>query len=242
MPRGLNTDIWAPRVPNTSPGSASVSSAQAGRYSFTDSARTPKFTKNEAGESELLLGNHHLVALFIIIVCLVGILFTTGYIAGGRSNPVSVAKVASESKRETRPVPVRSSVHEATRTSEQPSAAPAGTAPQELSLTSPEKTQESATSETSALEKPATAPLSIKSESVARQTYLQLAATSQSEAGTMLDVLRKKGFNGLATEVPQKPGTFRVLVGPVSADAVNIMRSDLRNAGFPGDAAIKRTL
>lgn len=242
MPRGLNTDMWAPRVPSASPGSASVSSAQAGRYSFTDSARTPKFTKNEAGESELLLGNHHLVALFIIIVCLVGILFTTGYIAGGRSSPVSVAKVASENKRETRPVPVRSSVHEATRTSEQPSAAPARTVPQELPLTSPEKTQESATSETSALEKPATAPLSIKSESVARQTYLQLAATSQSEAGTMLDVLRKKGFNGLATEVPQKPGTFRVLVGPVSADAVNIMRSDLRNAGFPGDAAIKRTL
>ena len=122
MPRGLNTDIWAPRVPNASPSSASVSSAQAGRYSFTDSARTPKFTKNEAGESELLLGNHHLVALFIIIVCLVGILFTTGYIAGGRSSPVSVAKVASENKRETRP-PIRSSVHEATRTSEQPSAA-----------------------------------------------------------------------------------------------------------------------
>jgi cell division septation protein DedD len=71
-------------------------------------------------------------------------------------------------------------------------------------------------------------------------TYLQLAATSQREAEIMVDVLRKKEFKAMASEIPEKPGVFRVLVGPVTDATANKTRSDLQGAGFPGDKAIKR--
>ena len=45
----------------------------------------------------------------------------------------------------------------------------------------------------------------------------------------------------IAAEVPEKPGLFRVLVGPVTDSAVNRTRTDLQGAGFPGDKAIRRT-
>lgn len=58
----------------------------------------------------------------------------------------------------------------------------------------------------------------------------------------MVDVLRKKGFKAMAAEIEEKPGTFRVLVGPVADSGnTNKLRADLQEAGFPGNAAIRRT-
>ena len=54
-------------------------------------------------------------------------------------------------------------------------------------------------------------------------------------------MLRKKGFKAIAAEIPEKPGLFRVLVGPLADGGVNKMKSDLQSAGFPGDKAIRRT-
>jgi hypothetical protein len=76
---------------------------------------------------------------------------------------------------------------------------------------------------------------------VSGQTYLQLAATSQHEADIMVDVLRKKKFRAMAAEIEERPGTFRVLVGPVTDTTANKMRADLQGEGFPGNAAIRRT-
>ena len=73
-------------------------------------------------------------------------------------------------------------------------------------------------------------------------TYLQLAATSQREADIEVDALRSKGFRAMSAEIPEKPGTFRVLVGPVPDTNINKTKTDLQNAGFPGDKAIRRTL
>jgi hypothetical protein len=42
-------------------------------------------------------------------------------------------------------------------------------------------------------------------------------------------------------EIPDKRGTFRVLVGPLADGNVNKTKADLQAAGFPGDKAIKRT-
>jgi len=57
----------------------------------------------------------------------------------------------------------------------------------------------------------------------------------------MVDVLHQKKFQAMAAEIPEKRGTFRVLVGPMASGDVNQMRADLQAAGFPGNAAIKRT-
>jgi flagellar biosynthesis GTPase FlhF len=72
-------------------------------------------------------------------------------------------------------------------------------------------------------------------------TYLQLAATTQHEAEAMVDLLRRKEFRSIASEVPEKPGLYRVLVGPLSDSGVGKSRSELSAAGFPGDKAIKRS-
>jgi hypothetical protein len=72
------------------------------------------------------------------------------------------------------------------------------------------------------------------------QTYLQLVATAKAEADVMVDVLHQKQFKAIAVEIPEKPGLFRVLVGPLADGTLNKMKSDLTSAGFPGDKAIKK--
>jgi cell division septation protein DedD len=84
------------------------------------------------------------------------------------------------------------------------------------------------------------APL-VSDQPASGQTYLQLAATSQHEAEIEVDVLRKKGFKAITAEIPEKHGTFRVLVGPLEEGTANKTKSDLTAAGFPGDKAIRRT-
>jgi hypothetical protein len=81
----------------------------------------------------------------------------------------------------------------------------------------------------------------VSSQPFAGQTYLQLAATSKHEADIMVDVLRQKSFKAMAAEIAEKQGTFRVLVGPVTETSANKTRADLQAAGFPGNAAIRRT-
>ena len=72
------------------------------------------------------------------------------------------------------------------------------------------------------------------------QSYLQLKATSKPDADTMVDVLRQKGFSTIAVEIRERPGTWRVLVGPVSDSGANL-RSDLQKMGFPGNDALRRS-
>jgi hypothetical protein len=41
-------------------------------------------------------------------------------------------------------------------------------------------------------------------------------------------------------EIPEKPGVFRVLVGPLADGTLNKTKTDLTSSGFPGDKAIKK--
>jgi len=218
--------------------------------------------KNEDGEFELILGNRQLLSVFFIVVILLGVFFTMGYIVGRNSAPV-IADATH--KGDAKPLVVDSS----SRTPE-PAASPS-TPPKETAVQQPEppkpveeKPVETAKAEPppklkAEPEKPAKAKSEAKAEAREKAkkeakaekakpslgepsgTYLQLAATTQREAEIMVDVLRKKDFKAIAAEVPEKPGLFRVLVGPVGDSAVNKTRSDLQGAGFPGDKAIRRT-
>src|SRR5215469_6089537 len=44
--------------------------------------------KNEDGEFELILGNRQLLSVFFIVVILLGVFFTMGYIVGRNSTPI----------------------------------------------------------------------------------------------------------------------------------------------------------
>src|SRR3974390_650853 len=59
--------------------------------------------KNEDGEFELILGNRQLLSVFFIVVVLLGVFFTMGYIVGKNSGP-SVS--ADSRKAEQKPIVV----------------------------------------------------------------------------------------------------------------------------------------
>lgn len=193
--------------------------------------------KNEDGEFELILGNRQLLSVFFIVVILLGVFFTMGYIVGRNSGTLT-ADVAATPAPDSKPPLVEPPAKIA-------ETAPAPPAPTETAPQQPAKEAEP---------EPAPAPAPAKPEKVksepahsaashpsAGQTYLQLAATSKHEADIMVDVLRKKSFRAMAAEIDEKPGTYRVLVGPITDTTANKMRADLQGAGFPGNAAIRRT-
>ena len=191
--------------------------------------------KNEDGEFELILGNRQLLSVFFIVVILLGVFFTMGYIVGRNSGTLT-AEVAATPAPDGKPQVVEPPAKVA-------EPAPAPPAPTETAPQQPAKEAEP---------EPAPAPPKpekVKAEPVrsgashpaAGQTYLQLAATSKHEADIMVDVLRKKSFKAMAAEIDEKPGTYRVLVGPITDTTANKMRADLQGAGFPGNAAIRRT-
>ena len=223
--------------------------------------------KNEDGEFELILGNRQLLSVFFIVVALLSVFFTMGYIVGRNSGPVVASESASR-KSDAKPLVVESKVP--------PETAPVSTPPKETavqqpepakSAPAPEPVKETAKAEpTPDADKPSKSKAELKAEArekakkekaetvktEAKQekakpsigqpsgSYLQLAATTPHEAEAVVEVLRKKDFKAIAAEVPEKPGLFRVLVGPIPDGAVNKTRADLIAAGFPGDKAIRR--
>ena len=208
--------------------------------------------KNEDGEFELILANRQLLSVFFIVVVLLGVFFTMGYIVGRNSGPAQV-DVASNHKPDTKPLVVESPAPQETPASSSapPAAAPASTRPQQPSDESkaeakaepkkeepkPEPKKPEPKKKDEPKEQPASKPTAAPQSG---QTYLQLAATAKTEADVMVDVLHQKKFKAIAVEIPEKPGVFRVLVGPLTDGTLNKTKSDLTSSGFPGDKAIKK--
>jgi cell division septation protein DedD len=70
--------------------------------------------------------------------------------------------------------------------------------------------------------------------------FLQLEATTRMQAETMVAALHGNGFASLSTEIPERAGTYRVLVGPVHSGGLIKLRADLEAAGFPGKVGMIR--
>jgi cell division septation protein DedD len=206
--------------------------------------------KNEDGEFELILANRQLLSVFFIVVVLLGVFFTMGYIVGRNSGPAQV-DVASARRPDTKPMVVESPAPQETpaASSPPPAAAPASTQPQqpaeearvepkkEEPKPEPRKPEPKKKDEPKPKEQPAPKAIAAPQSG---QTYLQLAATAKTEADVMVDVLHQKKFKAIAVEIPEKPGVFRVLVGPLADGTLNKTKTDLTSSGFPGDKAIKK--
>ena len=181
--------------------------------------------KNEDGEFELILGNRQLLSVFFIVVVLLGVFFTMGYIVGRNSGPAPAADVASAHK-DAKPLVIDSP---------QPK--------QEEKKTSEAKLPviETRPQQTKAPEPEPKKPEPKKDDAPsAAGAYLQLTATSPHEAEVYVDVLKKKGFKAITSAVPDNPNLIRVMVGPLADHEIARTRADLVAAGFPGDKAIKR--
>ena len=204
--------------------------------------------KNEDGEFELILGNRQLLSVFFIVVVLLGVFFTMGYIVGRNSTPVTVEAHPRDSK----PIEVES----ARPAPSQPAAAPEGVTPPAKppadadSKPAQPPSRHGQSTQTASAKVPAEVPQAAKAPEPASptpeepspgQTYLQVAAVQRAEAELFVDVLAKKGFHALYTPVPDKPASYRVLVGPFKeASAIAQARTDLQKAGFKGFDALVR--
>lgn len=198
--------------------------------------------KNEDGEFELILGNRQLLSVFFIVVILLGVFFTMGYIVGRNSGPVNGPDVAVATPRKPDSKPLTAESTSPETAAPAPASPPSETARQQPSPSERSKPAEPLKEPPPRKAEPVkTEKAASGDQPVAGQTYLQLTATSKREADLYVDLLRKKGFVAFAAEIPEKPNMFRVLVGPLADGSINKVRADLEQASFPGNKAIKRT-
>jgi hypothetical protein len=198
--------------------------------------------RNEDGEFELLLGNRQLMSVFFIVVILLGVFFAMGYIVGRNSSPVATPDVASH---RPEPKPVTADIPASTRDAAAPTPAPA--APKDNDAPKETASQQGPATAPVAQPEPVAAPAKASSRAATSgqaesgKTYLQLSAIDHDKAEIMVELLRKKNFQAIAAEIPEKPGVFRVLVGPIPEADVSKTRAALQDASFPGKEAVKRT-
>jgi outer membrane biosynthesis protein TonB len=193
--------------------------------------------RSEDGEFELILGNKQLLSVFFIVVVLLGVFFTMGYIVGKNSvspdmasgKPPSGAMVVEPTEAEPAPKASGRMVVEP----DKPSAMP------ETSKPTPEPAAKKA--EPPPAEEPKSAPAPITHSQVALtptgepapgQTFLQVVASTRPDCEIIVDVLKRKGFPALMAPIP-KSELWRVLVGPLTdAAVISKTRTDLEAAGF----------
>ena len=192
--------------------------------------------RNEEGEFELVLGNRQLMSVFFIVVILLGVFFAMGYIVGRGANPVAGPDVATH-RPESKPLVETPPPQREAPTPE----APKATASQDGPAVSPSAQPSARPEPVAPVPVKQSARVSTSAQPESGKTYLQLSAIDHDAAEIMVELLRKKSFPAITAEVPEKPGVFRVLVGPVAEADVAKVRTDLQGASFPGKEAIKRT-
>jgi cell division septation protein DedD len=169
-------------------------------------------TRNGDGEFEITLRNRQLLSVFFIIVILVAVFFTMGYVLGrdsGASAAVAQAPAAA---------PVEQpAVKPASDFADAPAPA-AAAAP--VPVTAP------------AVEEKVAPKLTARSGPVAGEVYLQVVAAKKPDGELVSAVLKKKGFPALIAPGPTD-AVVRVLVGPFKgAEEVSKARGELEKAGF----------
>ena len=203
--------------------------------------------KNEDGEFELILGNRQLISVFLIVVILLGLFFSMGYIVGRNSAP-GVTEVARESKpARTGAPPAEAPAAEPAKTPEAPApeAEPpardrsaAGThvakdVPEAAPSASPAVVEKPKPSPSRQQATPAPPPARASlTGDPAPGDYWQVVATARPDAEIITEALTKKGFHAVMAPAP-KDGVFRVLIGPLKDPSTQAQtRTALESAGF----------
>jgi cell division septation protein DedD len=205
--------------------------------------------KNEEGEFELVLGNRQLMSVFLIVVVLLGVFFSMGYIVG-RNSSSAVTDTARNEKPKPDPDADSSDNSDgppaaADSTPQQP--APQSTPPQ---IAKPVQTQPPApliakpkpepvhAKEVKPKPSPSPSPAAPPVHAAASGEpsggqYWQVVATVRPDAEIIAEALGKKGFHAVLAPTPNKDGIFRVLVGPLPDAATQAQtRTGLESAGF----------
>jgi cell division protein FtsN len=187
--------------------------------------------RNVDGEFEVLLGNKQLLSIFFIVVVLLGVFFTMGYVLGRHS----VSGVASAQLPSKIAAPPQSSSFAGTPPPEPAQQSATGAAPAEEEPPARTGTQPQQQMPSAEPPKPAVAArpaARVSQEPAAGQVFLQATAAKRPDAELVASVLKQKGFTVVLAPGPTE-AVFRVLVGPLAdSDAVTKARAGLEAAGF----------
>jgi cell division septation protein DedD len=204
--------------------------------------------KNDEGEFELVLGNRQLISVFLIVVILLGVFFSMGYIVGRNSSPADTArneKPKTDHEADSSDSPASDAPSDATATppaasdSTPQSAPPESTKPaqSEPPAPAPAKPAPARANETKPKPSPSPSPAAPVHAAAAGEPsggqYWQVVATARPDAEIIAEALGKKGFHVVLAAIPGKDGIFRVLVGPLPDAATQAQtRTGLESAGF----------
>ncbi len=203
--------------------------------------------KNDDGEFELVLGNRQLISVFLIVVILLGVFFSMGYIVGRNSSP-SVDTARSEKPKpdpgsgdtpaqapgdEPRTPPPNDSTADSTTPSTPPEITkPAQPQQATPAPVKPEPIRREVRGKPSPSPAPAAPVHAAASGEPSNGQYWQVVATARPDAEIIAEALGKKGFHVVLAPAP-KDGVFRVLVGPLAdAPTQAQTRTGLESAGF----------
>jgi cell division septation protein DedD len=175
-------------------------------------------------ETEILLGNKHLLGIFLVIAILLGVAFTGGYMVGRNST-------------EKRPATVSAGSPDVAAT---PATSPSSLATHSVPASPPQKTDTPVAESAPPQEAPLGSPKRKAAESGPAsylphtgQTFLQVAAVGRNESDAIADVLNKKGFHAHSVPKPGSATIYRVLIGPIRDTAeLSSTRDQLRSNGF----------
>lgn len=201
--------------------------------------------KNDEGEFELVLGNRQLISVFVIVVALLGVFFSFGYIVGRNSSGVAGASEASKSNIDPHAAETAPADGSTPNGASDPSATGAGDetarAQAPPSATQPERPADSprpTRPETARANEDKPKPFSDREAvpalpgQLSAGQYWQVVATTRPDAEIIAEALARKGFHAVLAPAP-KDGVFRVLVGPLAdAPAQAQTRTNLESAGF----------
>ena len=201
--------------------------------------------RNDEGEFELVLGNRQLISVFLIVVILLGVFFSMGYIVGRNSSPSDAGRNSAIAKSVEPPAETPSPATSAAppQTSapvpETKTAAPERVtthAEQPAAEVPPPKPAPASPAKEKRSPSPPPAPARSERASVTGEPpagdYWQVVATARPDAEIVAEALGKKGMHAIVAPAP-KEGIFRVLVGPLKDSATQAQtRTDLEAAGF----------
>jgi cell division septation protein DedD len=196
--------------------------------------------KSDEGEFELILGNRQLISVFLIVVVLLGVFFSMGYIVG-RNSSASAPETAHNSGKTVAvdaPPPDSQPAASSPAPAQEPPAGAPETKPAASEPTTTHAEQPPApapvkpTPVAPAKPKPtAVGPAAFNGEPTSGE-YWQVVATSRPDAEIIAEALNKKGFHAQVSPGPRE-GVFRVLVGPFKDSATQAQtRTKLEAAGF----------
>lgn len=217
--------------------------------------------RNEDGEMELVLGNRQLLSVLFVLVVLLGVFFTMGYIVG-RNNPseeklrVAAMKQHSNLPKEPptmvdppsgstglKPNPttvtpeVKPPVVEEAKAEPPKPEPPKPEPPKAETKKKEEARKKEAPPKQTAPPKPAAQPSpagGVFTETPTSGMYLQVSATDRPGATGMAEAYRKQGLNAYITP-SSSPTLFRVIIGPLPTnDAVADTKTKLKKLGVEG--------